>query len=122
MRRRLGPPALALCLALALLAGCGIGSDDASAPDSESDLPGAMLACFDEAGVEGARLDGEQQIVVGEGPDAPRVVFFLTAGEAEARAFEGRGEGAEQIGAALLYVGDGDGETLEAMENCLADQ
>ena len=31
-------------------------------------------------------------------PGAPRIVFFLTAGEAEAAQFEGDGEGAEQIG------------------------
>ena len=35
---------------------------------------------------------------IGDGADAPRIKFFLTAGEAEAEQFQGRGEGAEQIG------------------------
>ena len=36
--------------------------------------------------------------MIGDGADAPRIKFFLTAGEAEAAQFEGDGEGAEQIG------------------------
>jgi hypothetical protein len=60
--------------------------------------------------------------VVGAGTGAPRVKFFLTAGESEAAHFEGRGEGAEQIGAAWLYTNEGSDDTLEPMENCLADQ
>ena len=42
--------------------------------------------------------DGKQEIVIGDGADAPHIKFFLTAGEAEAEQFQGRGEGAEQIG------------------------
>ena len=34
----------------------------------------------------------------------PKIKFFLTADEAIAEQFRGRGEGAEQIGTALLYV------------------
>lgn len=119
MRRPLS--LLALALSVAALPGCGLGSGDAGPGEDESNLRGAMLACFEDKGVE-ARPEGEQEIVVGDSPQAPRVRFFLTAGEAEARAFQGRGEGAEQIGAALLYVGDGDDDTLEDVENCLADQ
>ena len=53
--------------------------------------------------------------------DAPRIKFFLTAGEAEAEQFQGRGEGAEQIGGTLLYVGDGSDDLLKPVEKCLAD-
>jgi hypothetical protein len=113
-------PLLALALALP---GCGIGSDDA-APSDESDIRSAMVACFEGEGLE-PRLEGEEgseEIVVGEGEGAPRVRFFLTAGESEAAHFEGEGEGAEQIGAGWLYTGEGTDDVLEPMENCLADQ
>ena len=35
-------------------------------------------------------------------PDRPRIVFYLTSGQAEAAQFEGQGEGPEQISSALL--------------------
>jgi hypothetical protein len=116
---------LLLALALAVPAsGCGIGSDDA-APSDDTDIRTAMMDCFEDAGIENARLVGEEgneEIVVGEGEGAPRVRFFLTAGESEAAHFQGKGEGSEQIGAAWLYVNDGEDEVVEDMENCLADQ
>jgi hypothetical protein len=118
MKRAL--PLLVLALALP---GCGIGSDDA-APSDESDIRSAMMSCFEEEGLE-PRLEGEvgsEEIVVGDGDGAPRVRFFLTAGESEAAHFQGEGEGSEQIGAAWLYVGDGSDDDLEKMENCLAEQ
>jgi hypothetical protein len=109
-------------LALAALSGCGLGSDDAGGGDDLDDRTAAM-ECLAEAGVE-ARLEGEegsQEIVVGDGANPPRVKFFLTAAEAEAEQFQGNGEGAEQIGGALLYVNDGDDDLLEVVEKCLAD-
>jgi hypothetical protein len=115
---------LPLLVLAAALPGCGIGSDDA-APSDESDIRSAMLACFEDAGIEDARLDGEEgseEIVIGSGDGAPRIRFFLTAGESEAAHFQGKGEGAEQIGATWLYVNDGDDDLLEDVENCLADQ
>jgi hypothetical protein len=110
-----------LVLALALT-GCGIGSDDA-APDG-GDIRSNMMACFEDEGLDPQLVgeEGEEEIVIGDGPGAPRVRFFLTAGESEAAHFEGEGEGTEQIGAAWLYANDGDDETLEPAENCLADQ
>jgi hypothetical protein len=114
---------LPLLVLTALLPGCGIGSDDA-APSDESDLRAAMVSCFEDAGLD-PRLEGEEgseEIVVGDGEGAPRVRFFLTAGESEAAHFQGKGEGSEQIGAAWLYVNEGSDDDLEKMENCLADQ
>ena len=64
---------------------------------------------------------GDQEIVIGDGADAPRVRFFLTSGESEAAQFEGHGEGAEQIGATLLYVRDGSDDVLGDVEKCLTD-
>jgi hypothetical protein len=114
MKRALIP----LLAALALLAACG--SDDAAPSEDDSDKRAAAMACLEEAGIE-ARLEGEEEIVIGDGADAPRIQFFLTAGESEAAQFEGDGEGAEQIGSALLYVGSGSDALLEDVENCLAD-
>jgi len=116
---------LVSCAALALLAlpGCGIGSDDAGGGEDDSDKRAVAMECFEEEGVE-ARLEGqegEEEIVIGEGADAPRVKFFLTAGESEAAQFEGDGEGAEQIGPVLLYVNGGSDELLETVEGCLDD-
>lgn len=108
---------------LLLVAFVGCGSDDAAPAEDESDKRALAMNCLEEANVS-ARLEGregEEEIVIGEGEDAPRIKFFLTAGESEAAHFEGRGEGAEQIGSALLYVGNGDDELLETVENCLAD-
>ena len=116
-------PLLWIALAAAALAGCGLGSDDAGGGDDLDDRS-AALACLEDAGIEDARLvgpEGEQEIVIGEGEKAPRIKFFLTAGEAEAEQFQGRGEGAEQIGGTLLYVGDGGDDLLEPVEKCLAD-
>jgi hypothetical protein len=113
---------LSTTLALAVAPGCGLGSDDAGGGDDLDDRS-AALACLEEAGVE-ARLEGEegeQEIVLGDGARAPRVKFFLTAGEAEAAQFQGNGEGAEQIGATLLYVRDGSDDLLGDAEKCLAD-
>jgi hypothetical protein len=111
---------LLLALALGLLTGCGLGSDDAAPSDDESDKRAAAMTCLEDEEID-ARLEGEEEIVVGEGEDAPRIRFFLTAGESEAAQFEGDGEGAEQIGSALLYVGEGSDDLLETVENCLAE-
>ena len=118
MKRFLAP----LLLALAVLPGCGLGSNDAGGRNDLDDRT-ATLQCLEDAGVS-ARLEGpqdHQQIVLGDGANAPHVKFFLTAGEAEAEQFQGHGEGAEQIGGALLYVGDGSDDELKPVEKCLAD-
>jgi hypothetical protein len=116
-------PALPLLLLAVVLPGCSIGSDDA-APEDDSDTRSVVMACFEEEGID-ARFEGEEgseEIVVGDGPGAPRIRFFLTAGESEAAHFQGEGEGAEQIGAAWLYVNEGSDELLKGVENCLAEQ
>jgi hypothetical protein len=115
---------LALLVALAVaVAGCG--SNDAAPSGDDSDTRSMALACIaDEKGID-ARLDGDDEIVLGGPASGNRIRFYLTAGEAEAAAFEGKGEGAEQIGAALLFVEpevDPDTEDILAdVENCLAE-
>ncbi len=110
-------------LALALVAaGCG-GSYDprAGLPTtvSEDDTRAVALICMTEHEDLDARLEGKEDIVVGDRRTGPRIRFFLTGGESEAAQFEGRGEGSEQIGSTLLFVREGSDDELERIEFCL---
>ena len=40
-------------------------------------------------------------------PAARAIEFFVSSGEAEAQQFQGEAQGAEQVGAALLFVNQG---------------
>ena len=93
---------LFLVLPLALLAASGCGSSDASAPVDKTNLPGSALNCLEANNIP-ARQRGENgdELALDAGP---KIVFYLTADEAISEQFRGRGEGAEQIGTALLYV------------------
>ena len=119
MKRALPP----LALLLVALAGCG--SNDAGPADDDSDTRAVALECLtEEKGVD-ARLEGDDRIVVNEAENGPTIKFFLTSGEAEGAAFAGEAEGAEQIGAALLYVEpevrEDSEDLLHDVESCLAD-
>jgi hypothetical protein len=114
-------PLLALPLVLLAVAGCG--SSNAAPSVDKSDLPGSTVACLDAQGVA-AHVQGKDQNEVAL--DAgPHVKFYLTAAAAEAASFQGEGEGAEQIGSALLFVDpEVDPKTediLKVAEGCLAD-
>ena len=102
----------ALC---ALLAGCGGGD---SAGKDKNDKRATALDCLKNEQHLPARLLGKDSIQI-DGPDSPRVQFFLTSGEAEAFQFEGRAEGTEHIGAALLFVRKAPDDQLEHVEACL---
>jgi hypothetical protein len=110
-------------LALVLLALAGCGSSDAAPEVDESDKPGSTIACLDAEGVP-AHVNGkdENEVLLDAGP---RVKFYLTAAAAEAAQFQGEGEGAEQIGSALLFVDpELDPKTedvLKDVEGCLAE-
>lgn len=116
-------PLVLFPLLLAALAGCG--SSDGSPSGDDSDTRAAALTCLTEEKGLDAREQGEEEIVVDGDSDVARIRFYLTAGEAEAAQFEGEGEGAEQIGAALLFVRpevrDDTERLLEDVENCLAE-
>jgi len=113
----------AAALALALIApGCGSGDDEAirNAGPNPDDKRSVALSCIEGAGVPAA-LTGEKSIQV-DGAGAPRIEFFVSSGEAEGKQFQGEAQGAEQVGAALLFVNEGDDETLKKIEDCLAKQ
>jgi hypothetical protein len=103
------------CAASLATAGCGGPDYDADPNDKRA----VALECLTETKGLDARLQGKDAIVVGDGDSGPRIRFFLTSGEAEAEQFEGRGEGAEHIGNALLFTREGSEDVLSEVENCL---
>jgi hypothetical protein len=116
-------PLFALPLVVLAVAGCG--SSDAAPAVDESDVPGTALACLEENDIAATRRgdEGGNELVLDAGP---RIKFYLTAAEAEAAQFRGQGEGAEQIGSALLFVEDPEvdeetEEVLKVAEGCLAE-
>ena len=120
-------PVLALPLELlvlpVLLALPGCGSSDAGPSVDDSDTPGAALACLEQNDVPARRTgENDNELVLDAGP---RIKFYLTAAEAEAAQFQGNGEGAEQIGSALLFVDPEvdprSEDILKDVEGCLAD-
>jgi hypothetical protein len=110
---------LLLALGASALSGCSLGSSGSEPGDDDGDKRGAALTCLTEEKDLTAVEKGDNQILIGDPETGPRVVFYLTSGQAEAAQFEGDGEGAEQIGSALLFVREGDEDTLEAAEDCL---
>jgi hypothetical protein len=86
------------------------------------DKRGAALACIrDEKGIA-ARPVGDKGIVFSVDGEDSRIDFFQSSLEAEGEQFEGRAEGAEQIGAALFYVRELPETALIEIEDCLNDQ
>jgi len=118
----IAPVACALAFALAA-PGCSGGDDDAirQAGPNPNDKRAVALACITREKDVPARLVGEKSIQI-DGSNAPRVEFFVSSGEAEARQFQGEGQGAEQVGAALLFVNEGADDVLVKVEDCLAKQ
>jgi hypothetical protein len=114
-------PLLAIPLALVAVSGCG--SSDAAPKVDKSDLPGSALRCLESKEIP-ARQTGENgdELVLDAGP---RIKFYLTADEAISEQFRGRGEGAEQIGSALLFISPEttkkNDDLLHDVEICLAD-
>jgi hypothetical protein len=107
---------LVACAALA--AGCNLGPK--TGPESNDKRAEALDCLRNDKGLE-ARLDGREGIQIGDEPDGPQVRFFLTGGEADAAQFEGRQEGTEQIGSALLYTRKASDKALEDIETCLTN-
>jgi hypothetical protein len=115
--------AIALAAACALsvfAAGCG-GDGGGGGGDDAADKRGVAFGCITREKGMDARLEGDKAIQV-EGRNGPRVEFFVSSGEAEARQFQGEAQGAEQIGVALLFVNRASDEDLESIEDCLSRQ
>ena len=108
-----------LALGAAALSGCSLKSSDTTTAD-DGDTRGAAITCLTEEKHLDAVEKGDNQILVGDPETGPRIVFYLTGGQAEAAQFEGEGEGAEQIGSALLFVRKASDDTLAEVEDCLS--
>jgi hypothetical protein len=65
-------------------------------------------------------VDGRPGLQIGEAPAGPTVLLEPTPGQAQGDQIEGRAQGAEVIGSALLYPNQASDKQLKAIENCLA--
>jgi hypothetical protein len=111
-----------LAAACALLAaGCGSSPKTSGNGPDANDKRAAAVDCLKNQQKLAVTLIGADSLQVGDAATGPRIKFFLTGGEAEAAQFEGRGEGAEQIGPALLFVRKGGDDQLQQIETCLDD-
>jgi hypothetical protein len=114
---------LFLALPFALVAFAGCGSSDATPKVNKSDLPGSALACLESKDIP-AHQTGENgdELVLDSGE---KIKFYLTADSAIAEQFAGHGEGAEQIGTALLFIppetSKKNDDLLHDVEVCLAN-
>lgn len=62
---------------------------------------------------------GLNRLQVGRLPSGATIVFEPTAGIAEGQQIQGKAQGAEVIGAALLYPNHEPGAQMTTIENCL---
>jgi hypothetical protein len=123
--------ALALAgLAAAALAGCGssfknvAGTDVPAATAKPAGYgvvdvaPRPHAQCIRKAGLPAVRT-GLTRIQVGALPAGPTVVFAPDPNAAEAEQIENKAQGAEVIGAAVLYVHGAPDSELVKVEACL---
>jgi hypothetical protein len=120
------PPLLALLALAAAVAAAGCGSGSSTDPAEGrpatvdvNDDRAVALDCLTRVKGLDAREEGDHELIVGDEETGPKIRFFLTGGESEARQFEGKAEGSEQIGNTLLYVREGSDDELEDVEFCL---
>jgi hypothetical protein len=80
------------------------------------------LACIKGAGlpVTETTVNGDPSLQIGSPPGGPSVTFLSTPGAAQYAQISGSAQGAEVIGAALLYPNQGSDSELSAIENCLS--
>jgi hypothetical protein len=115
-----GKLAVASCAAAILLCGCGV----VKPPQGRGRIDDARvnnpnrLACMKAAHLP-VQLVGKTGIQIGPLPGGPSIWFAPNAGAAEGDQIEGQVQGAEVIGAALLYPHDGSHSELRAIESCL---
>ncbi|HWF49837.1 MAG TPA: hypothetical protein VG294_04240 [Solirubrobacteraceae bacterium] len=116
--------------AAAALAGCG--SSFTAVPGSSvpaatkkpigygvvDQAPLPHTKCIRAAGLPAVRV-GPASIQVGTLPSGPTIRFAPDPNAAEAEQIEGLAQGAEVIGAAVLYVNGASGAELKIVEACL---
>ena len=76
------------------------------------------LKCIRDQGLSAVEV-GATGIQVGQSPAGPTIRFLPTPGAATAAQIAGNSQGAEVIGAALLYPNRASNGELQAIESCL---
>jgi hypothetical protein len=104
-------------LAALALAGCG---SDHGTGDGSYDPRDSRITCLTGKGLQAKKVGDRDVYVVGPRPPL-RILFAVTPGEAEALSVSARAEGAEQLGRALLFVGNASESLLTKIEGCLDD-
>ena len=79
------------------------------------------LKCIRDRGLSAIEV-GATSIQVGQPPTGPTVRFLPTPGAATAAQIAGNTQGAEVIGAALLYPNRASNGELQAIESCLGQR
>ena len=77
------------------------------------------LSCLRDAHLP-VQVVSETQLQIGSAPAGPTIVFRPTPGAAQAAQIDGKAQGAEVIGTALLYPNQGSDAELAAIAGCLA--
>jgi hypothetical protein len=80
------------------------------------------VACIKAGGLQVARatFNGDPGLQIGSPPGGPSVTFLATPGAAQYAQISGTAQGAEVIGAALLYPNQGSDSELKVIEDCLS--
>ena len=113
-----------------LLAGCGAVQVQPTTPAGSAklasrgrvDRPVAMrnhVGCLRDAHLP-VHVVSSTQLQIGAAPSGPTVVFTPTPGAAQAEQINGKAQGAEVIGTALVYPNQGSSAELGTIGTCLA--
>ena len=80
------------------------------------------IACIKAAGlpVTPATFNGDPGLQIGAAPGGPSVTFLPTPGAAQYAQISGSAQGAEVVGAALVYPNQGSDSEVKAVEDCLS--
>jgi len=126
-KRRIGPrvATAAVCLTALAASACGSAVKPATGSRGKIDDPRTAKAnriqCLTDKHFAVQKV-GLNELLIGEQPAGPRVVFAPTEGAAQSDQISGQlqDQGAEVIGGALLYPNQAPDKELGAIENCLS--
>lgn len=126
-KRRIGPrvATVAVCLTALAASACGSAVKPAAGSRGKFDDPRTAKAdrvkCLADKHIPLQKV-GLNELLLGAQPAAPKVVFNATEGAAQGVQISGlrQQQGAEVIGAALLFPNQAPDTELGVIENCLA--
>ena len=126
-KRRIGPrvATAAACLTALATSACGSAIKPATGSRGKIDYPATAKAnriqCLTNKHLPVQKV-GLNELLIGPQPAGPRVVFDSTEGAAQGVQISGLREqqGAEVIGAALLFPDQASDKELSTIENCLS--